>query len=487
MLWLYLDFHSLQLDALDSSRETLRTELTPAPEVVIIVDAKKNEVVQLNAMAKSQGITQGMGLATALSLHQHIQVMEYKPDIEFRTLQQLAQLLYEFTADIALAFPHGMYLRIDNMLCLYKGLLSYWQQIEYVLKPIGYQYDYATGTTPAMAKVLAQAKLNTLLDDPKKLKQALYGLAIEQLELEPKALNALHRVGVKQTKQLLALSLKEMAKRFDIHLLNYIGKLMGEFKHGLIFYRPPAEFNVDIELLFEIENSQILQHPIKRLLIQLEQFLSIRGLVTQQLTLHLRYRYLEFIELSINRAQGEYKMEKWLSLVRLKLESVKLAEPVVAIRLLARQLRPLTADSGDLFSQKSPQVSVDELVAVIQAKLGDNKVKGVCLIDQHHPQLATQYSEGLAIENTIENTKGRAADQKTFEGRYKLRPSLMTAVAVPLKEHVSILHGPERIQTNWWHEHSIQRDYYIARSDKGRLCWVYRTPQKNWYLQGYFA
>lgn len=241
MLWLYLDFFALQLDALDSSKAMPENELTPAPEVIVIVDPKKNEVVQMNAYAQQQGIRLGMGLATALSLHHNVNVVAYKAELEQQKLQHIAQLLYQFTADIALCFPHGLYLRIDTMLRLYHGLPAYWQHLQSVLSDIGYQYHYATGTTPLMAKLLAQAEFNRVSNSEQALKAALYQLPLACLELEPKVQDALARVGVKQTEQLLQLPLKEMAKRFDIHLLNYMGKLTGEFKHGLLFFQPPAE------------------------------------------------------------------------------------------------------------------------------------------------------------------------------------------------------------------------------------------------------
>lgn len=486
MLWLYLDFFALQLDALDSSKAMPENELTPAPEVIVIVDPKKNEVVQMNAYAQQQGIRLGMGLATALSLHHNVNVVAYKAELEQQKLQHIAQLLYQFTADIALCFPHGLYLRIDTMLRLYHGLPAYWQHLQSVLSDIGYQYHYATGTTPLMAKLLAQAEFNRVSNSEQALKAALYQLPLACLELEPKVQDALARVGVKQTEQLLQLPLKEMAKRFDIHLLNYMGKLTGEFKHGLLFFQPPAEFCADIELLFEIENSQILQHPIKRLLIQLEQFLSLRGLVAQLLTFQLKYRYDEFLELSVSRAQGEYKMEKWLSLVKLKLESVKLAEPVVTIVLYATKLRALNTDTGDLFHAQTPAVSPDELVAMLQAKLGDEKVQGLLLQDQHHPQYVTRFCDAKQV---ITNDMTPVPSQSRIKPNYpyQLRPSLFTAKAQALKDKVTILSGPERVQTSWWNEDAIYRDYFVARNTKGRICWVYRTPQKEWFIQGYFS
>ena len=56
-----------------------------------------------------------------------------------------------------------------------------------------------------------------------------------------------------------------------------------------------------------------------------------------------------------------------------------------------------------------------------------------------------------------------------------------------------LLAGPERIETGWWDEHPVQRDYFIAEAHDGALVWVFRhrLPQPPgepvWFLQGLFG
>lgn len=480
MLWLYLDFYALQLDALHLSPPEQKQELTPAQEVVILVDGKKNRVVQVSFGAKQQGIKVGMGMAMAVSLHHDVQVLEYQPEHEGKLLTQIAQHLYQYSADIALLPPQGIALRIDTMLRLYQGLEGYWQTLTQQLQCFVYRYSYATGATPLMAQLLAQAKLNVLSDDHPLLKQHLGQLPIAAMALDTKTQDALSRVGIKHIRQLLTTPMKELAKRFDIHLLNYLGKLFGDFKHGLSLYQPPEYFCRDMQLMYEIENTQVLQHPLKRLLAQLEQFLQSRNLVTQQLDIDLIYRYQQEQGVSIHRASGEYRMAKWAALIQLRLESVKLSEPVVALRLSARRLRPMITTSESLFSGKTPSINEDELIALLQAKVGDQRVKTLQLNQQHHPQLVSQLHSPSFLEKNSNATK-------TSELPLKLRPSLLLAAPKRLYEEVDILQGPERIETSWWHQHNMLRDYYIGRTHSGRLCWLFRTPQQQWYVQGYFA
>jgi protein ImuB len=49
--------------------------------------------------------------------------------------------------------------------------------------------------------------------------------------------------------------------------------------------------------------------------------------------------------------------------------------------------------------------------------------------------------------------------------------------------------GPERIQSGWWDNKPVDRDYFVARNTLGETCWVYREldPAKRWYLHGVFG
>jgi protein ImuB len=49
--------------------------------------------------------------------------------------------------------------------------------------------------------------------------------------------------------------------------------------------------------------------------------------------------------------------------------------------------------------------------------------------------------------------------------------------------------GPERIETGWWDEAGIARDYYVARNPAGAELWVFRNRGNgsNWYLHGLFG
>jgi protein ImuB len=55
---------------------------------------------------------------------------------------------------------------------------------------------------------------------------------------------------------------------------------------------------------------------------------------------------------------------------------------------------------------------------------------------------------------------------------------------------LTLLAGPQRLEVGWLEGEAALRDYYVARSVKAGLLWVYRErlgAQAFWYLHGIFA
>ena len=53
--------------------------------------------------------------------------------------------------------------------------------------------------------------------------------------------------------------------------------------------------------------------------------------------------------------------------------------------------------------------------------------------------------------------------------------------------------GPERIETEWWIEEGLHRDYYSVEDEEGSRYWIFRlghyAGDKNpgWFIHGFFA
>ncbi|MFT4940587.1 MAG: protein ImuB [Paraglaciecola sp.] len=468
-LWLYLHFPHLQLDTL------LSQSLQQYPDqAIVILDAPNNSVLQLNLQALDAGVRLNMGLATAAALKWDLQVIPYQLEIEQKKLAEVAEWLYLATSDISFYPPNGLLLRVHNMLNLYGGLQAYWRALETQLATLKLTYHYATGHSPFAARMLARAGKNHISADDQQLKLQVGRCTLAQTELDEKTVHKLNRVGVHLVQDLLDIPLRDIAKRFNIALVTYLGRLTGEFQHPVEFFHPVKKFSRYLELLYDIDNTQILQHPLKQLLMTLQQFLKIRDQITNQIIITFHQRDQAPLSIDVHSGQGEYLYEKWLTLVALQLENLQLAAPVFAIGLSTGSTRIRNPDKLDLFAGTKGTLSSLQLVALLQAKLGQEALTSLTVGDDFRPEVACIYGKPLLEQ----------AASTTLQG---LRPSFLLQTPQALTEKVSLLHGPERIYSGWWDNQHIVRDYFIARSCQGCWYWVFKTPEKKWYLHGVFS
>lgn len=464
-LWIALYFPQLQLDTLFSGQDN---------SPLVIIDEHRYCVKQANPAAVEQGITIGMGLGTAAAMCSGLQVHPYKKEIEQQRLYELAQWLYLITSDIVLYPPDRILLRVSNMLSLYTGLDNYWQTLSRHLGQCSLSYQYASGYSPAAATLLACSGFNTVTDQAEILAQEIAAHPVTDTELPPGIIDKLHRVGIRTIQQLTSLPMPELARRFDVDLVNYIGRLLGQFRHPVDFYHPPEQFSLNLPLLYDLDNTQWLEKPLLKLLSRMETFLMLRNQVAYELQLTLEQRDQLRQPLLFTSASGEYLAEKWLRLCRLSMESVRLQGPVQALELRILRQGMATAISEDLFDGQRGKQEALELISTLQAKLGSPQVSKIMMSRDPRPEQATVY--GPAVSGG-----GYQPDHS------RLRPSLLLPQPEPLTRKVTLVHGPERLATGWWDGNPVVRDYFIARDHQGRWLWIYRTPEQHWFLHGTFS
>jgi protein ImuB len=68
------------------------------------------------------------------------------------------------------------------------------------------------------------------------------------------------------------------------------------------------------------------------------------------------------------------------------------------------------------------------------------------------------------------------------------QPRLLSLVgdAPSYDGRLTLLAGPERIESGWWDGHDVARDYFVACNPDEALLWVYRE-RGAWHLHGFFA
>jgi protein ImuB len=171
-------------------------------------------------------------------------------------------------------------------------------------------------------------------------------------------------------------------------------------------------------------------------------------------------------------------------LLRERLSTITLPDRVETIALESAEARPLDSRNLSLFPEdRLPEEERWLIIEHLRARLGSDAVYGVCTYPDHRPEHAWRCCE-----------PGTPAAQTQWHQRplWLLDPPqrLQTAGDAPaLDQPLTLVAGPERIESGWWEADAAVRDYFVASDSDGRRFWVFREreQEKDWFLQGVFS
>lgn len=466
--WLCLHFPQLAIDQLQHSC----AQHLP----LALLCPHKHQVVQLNTLARQAGVRQGMSLATALLLDPQLQLQVYRAELEQEALQRLAEWCYMRVAQVALSAPATLLLNIGDMRRLYASTSDLIAELEEGISALGYRLIPALAHSAEAARILAQAGRRTLAASYAASTQALAQLPLAEAGLSARDAERVQRMGLQRLGPLLALPSAEVKRRLGSAVACHLQQLE-RTSQAPRWFQPAERFQRQLTLLYECSQSEGLRFPLNRLLQWLCEWLRMRQLSTQQLRLILVFRNGALQVLEVGAAQAESRLDEWLMLCGLRLDSLRLEAPVVALQLHCETLLPLVAETPDLFSQRQLRLSAAQLCSRLQLKLGRQRVLRLCCSADHRPELAGGYGDGVALSSTL---------------RWPRRPQYLLSQPQPLQQSpeltpVDILDGPERIDSGWWDAQPVQRDYYLAQTGDRRRAWIFRDPQGQWFIHGWFT
>jgi len=166
--------------------------------------------------------------------------------------------------------------------------------------------------------------------------------------------------------------------------------------------------------------------------------------------------------------------------LRERLAREELPDRVEAIRLLSEEIGPLSGRDGELFAGAGhPGDNGAQWIERVRARLGDDAVREPCLHADHRPEHAWGY-------------RGSAPAAAPLPVDAPPRPLWLLAAPRPLdadpaSAQLSLLSGPERIESGWWDGDEIGRDYFVGSDAQGGRLWLFRDRSGEWFVHGIFA
>lgn len=485
-LWLCIWLPGLPLEACRrSGGATAIVEEQQGIHRVLIADAK----------ARAAGIMAGQSANAALALLPTLELEERSCLREQQALEALAAWLEGFSSFVCIASHDVLLLELAGSVRLFGGLRELREKISKGLRQQGFAASMAIAPTPLGATWLARAGRRVCIRDEQNLGKALRDLPLASLDWPQCLRESLGGMGVTTVGDCLRLPREGFVRRFGAEHMLMLDRALGYLPDPRHSWRAPERFCADYEMTEEQSDRELLLNICGELLCSHERFLQARQLGTQRLCFSFFHLKGPATELRLGCARADRSAERWLALLRIRFEQLLLSEPVIAVRLRSGMTQALQAESvrlqfHDAGDGQRRRHSVAQLAERLVARIGDQAVHSTGMVAEHRPHYAWR------AQSLLSDWTSTTLSEVGCHLRRPLwmlpEPALLPADSgYPLHQgcRLRLLEGPERLETGWWDEDGISRDYYVAINPAGMRLWIFRNRQRcaAWYLHGYFG
>lgn len=438
-----------------------------------------------------------------------------------------------FTPRVAL-LDEAVLMEVSGSLRLFGGLRRLAALLEQNLHPFlllnttSAQLIRAQGAT----SLIAMARLR-LLAKHLSVPSRVGCLPIHTLTAARPHLPVLERTGCQSWDDLLRLPRDGLARRFGAPLLDALDRARGVLPDRYPWLQLPEQFDEKLELDALAVHAPALMASVSPLLAQLQAWLLGRqsGLQALKLTWYLDKRRggPSTGELVVRTANTAQDLRHVSRLVMERLNQQALPAPVHSIRLQSLVTEKLQdskyATTSLLPEEKQTGDSAQQLMERLSARLGNAQVQTWQACADHRPERMQRWKDAL---DTVDTTESGATRTRIHwaKGINELQNRLENGVLYPswlLPEPLKLalvagspvyqgplvkLAGPQRLEATGWHAAKAGaapspvlpaiRDYFIYRSQRAGLLWIYSeraavlstagaNAWQQWYLHGFFA
>jgi len=409
-------------------------------------------------------------------------------------LQRLCLHAQAFTSLVSVEPPNALLLEIKGSLKLLGPLETLHAGIDACWRGLALPAHSATAPSTLAALWFARAGSPVQIEDLSTLAGHMAKLPIACTAWDIERLQTLRAMGVTQIGELLRLPRAGLARRLGTAAVQDLDIALARQPAPRRAFVPRERFRERCDFESEIETVAYLEKALEPLTERCAQFLRERQAGVQALRLKLRHRTGPATCVYLGLASTTSERRRLADVLIQKLGRLELPNPVRSMELMSGSLQPLSAASLDAFAGlagKGGRDTAPQLVERLRARLGEDAVYGVVSIAEHRPEAAWRRVHELRLASVLHagaKMMGHGADQGMP------RPVWLLDTPLPLSEPGILEQGPERIESGWWDDKGVARDYYVAhqfrgaRQAHGAKLWVFQERRsKRWYLHGVFA
>ncbi len=479
MLWLCLHFPQLPLSALGAEPD----------ELIAVVEQAASQRWLITPAADCAA---GSSLAQASMLYPKHQYKVRKPQAEQEALLRLAHWAYRFgqpvTAQIHDLMEVGrvpralLWIEIGSSLKLFGGIAALRKQLCSELIEFGHIAQLSIAPTRAGAELLACSGCAQPIQDMTTLRKCIADLPLHVLHWPESVLKALSGVGFKNIGALLDVPRDAFVRRFGAAHRMALDRIIGTASEPMDAIVPPETFRRRFELAAEIENATGLQFPLKRMCSELQAYLRTRDRGLRSVSLVVSHAGARQTHIHAQFLDPHRDATRMFNALKERLDRDGLPMAARELLLLADNFTEASVPQTDLFDQRAGQAQLwAAAIERIRARLGEEKVWTPRMVEDHRPEYSTKRS-GDQWSGTQSPPSAHAADSALYKPTFLLQtPWPMPAPACPE------LQSFERIESGWWDQNDIRRDY-TTLDINGARAWAFREVGSGaWYLHGWWS
>ena len=467
-LWLSLYLPNLQLDSINPNRST-----------PIGITERINNQLRITCCTQGAadfGISRLMTLNSAYALCPALTVIEYDEEHQATLLRQIGEWAMQFSSIVSLHPPDHLLIEIAGSKRLFEGFEILVSLIEQELGKLGFSAQMGIAPTPLSANLLARANSRIGISRLERLPSGLKDLPVTLLDFEQTTIEALSRSGIHKIGNLINVSPSSLTRRFGPAFTKYLECLLGKHPYPVRPIRASEFFERSLDLPIEVDDTNALQFATQRMTGELSAFLIIRDSGVTNYSFTLRHERYEDTVLELRFLQASSQSKHLHQVLSERLSQTVLQAPVCGLHMLADTFTEIERDTSDFFHKSlRQQKSHGEIIDKLCSRLGTEALYTLSPVEDHRPEKAWEKS---LPDNT-----------KDYDPHWPHRPLWILDTPKIATQALYKISDVERIETGWWDDTDVRRDYFTADDNYGRRYWVFkeRDGSGELYIHGVFA
>lgn len=399
-------------------------------------------------------------------------------------------------------------LEVAGSLRLFGGLNALLVLLREDMQRFPQRFNLAVATTPRAAFWLALGSDGAICVTASQTQSALQRLSMSALPLPADMALRLTGFGLRQLGEVLRLPRASLGARLGKGFVLDLARALGEVDEPLPWFEFPETFEATLELPAPVEAAPVLLFAARRLIVSLSGWLAARNVALREMHWTIDHDAGESTELPLRFSALVHARERIERVLKEALDRLSLRAPARALRLRAGNAELREARSALLFDSAvstSGDERIADLLDRLVARLGTAAVVNLRCHADYRPELATQSALANAQPakvgvGGVKSPFGTASASlvRSVDQARPLR-LLNTPRALPERQGrpfcdgpLTLLAGPERIESGWWDGADARRDYFIALDQRQRWLWLFRTGHAGhvsagWFLHGEFV